>query len=188
MRMTDAPTRKRQPEVTQQKLLEVAGDLVAEAGVVALTLDAVARRAGVSKGGLLHHFPSKTALLTAMVEDMADRFFGAVAAQTGADPDPRCRSARAYVRTTVSEPGCDGQRWAALSAAFMADPSLLEGWRARLAALRAVDRAETDDPIGALIARLAADGLWYADMCRLYDIDEETRRQLLDRLVAMTTA
>src|SRR5689334_15973711 len=137
--MTDIRPRKRQPDLTQQRLLDVAGDLVVEAGVAALTLDAVAKRAGVSKGGLLHHFPSKNALLAAMVDGMVERFFDAVAEHAGHDPDPQGRSARAYVLTTANQTTADAQRWAALSAAFLSDPSLMADWRARLAELRRVD-------------------------------------------------
>ena len=95
------------PTSPSSRLLDVAGELVAESGVMALTLDAVAKRAGVSKGGLLHHFPSKHALLMAMVEDISSRFMGQVAEQAGRDPDAHGRSARAYVRTVVDEPDRD---------------------------------------------------------------------------------
>jgi AcrR family transcriptional regulator len=184
--MMQTSPRKRQPDITQQRLLDVAGELVTEAGVMALTLDAVAKRAGVSKGGLLHHFPSKHTLLLAMVEDMSSRFMGQVAEQAHGDPDARGRSARAYVRTVVDEPDFEIRRWGALSAAFMSDPSLLDGWRARLADNCSVDEAETDDPVGAMVARLAADGLWLADVCGLYGIDDEMRRRVADRLIALT--
>jgi AcrR family transcriptional regulator len=184
--MTETSFRKRQPDVTQQRLLDVAGELVTESGVMALTLDAVAKRAGVSKGGLLHHFPSKHALLLAMVEDISDRFMGQVAKRAGSDPDAQGRSARAYVRTVVDEPDQEIQRWGALSAAFMSDPSLMADWRARLAEQREIDAAEAADPVGMMIARLAADGLWLADVCRLYGIDDDMRRRIADRLIALT--
>jgi AcrR family transcriptional regulator len=184
--MNETSPRKRQPDITQQRLLDVAGELVAESGVMALTLDAVAKRAGVSKGGLLHHFPSKHALLMAMVEDISSRFMGQVAEQAGRDPDAHGRSARAYVRTVVDEPESEIRRWGALSAAFMSDSSLMEGWRARLAELRTVDMAEADDPVGLMVARLAADGLWLADVCGLYGIDDDMRRRISSRLIALT--
>src|SRR4051812_5675294 len=184
--MMQTSPRKRQPDITQQRLLEVAGELVTESGVMALTLDAVAKRAGVSKGGLLHHFPSKHALLMAMVADISYRFMGEVAEQAKDDPDAHGRSARAYVRTVVDEPASEIRRWGALSAAFMSDPSLLRDWRTKLAELRAVDAAEGADPVGLMIARLAADGLWLADVCGLYGIDEEMRGRIADRLIALT--
>ena len=54
----------------------------------------------------------------------------------------------------------------------------MEGWRARLAELRTVDMAEADDPVGLMVARLAADGLWLADVCGLYGIDDDMRRRI----------
>src|SRR5438552_10278775 len=57
----------------RDRLLDAAEQVVARDGVANLTLDAVAREAGVSKGGLLYHCPSKSALITAVVERLATR-------------------------------------------------------------------------------------------------------------------
>lgn len=65
--------RTRNPAATRQRLLDAAGDLAFEEGASSLSLDAVAARAGVSKGGLLYHFPSKNALLRAMVAEHVAR-------------------------------------------------------------------------------------------------------------------
>ncbi len=111
---------------------------------------------------------------------------GQVAERAGSDPDAHGRSARAYVRTVVDEPDQEIKRWGALSAAFMSDPSLMADWRARLAEQREIDEAEAADPVGLMIARLAADGLWLADVCGLYGIDEDMRRRIADRLIALT--
>jgi AcrR family transcriptional regulator len=48
-------------------LLDAAEAVVARDGVASLTLDAVAAEIGMSKGGVLHHFPSKDRLVEAMV-------------------------------------------------------------------------------------------------------------------------
>jgi len=52
----------------REKILDASEVVVLENGARHLTLDAVAARAGVSKGGLLYHFPSKEALLKGMLE------------------------------------------------------------------------------------------------------------------------
>jgi len=51
----------------RQRLLDAAERVVVESGATHLTLDAVAKSAGVSKGGLLYHFPTKEALLEGML-------------------------------------------------------------------------------------------------------------------------
>lgn len=47
-------------------LIDAAVALLTESGESAFTLDGVARRAGMSKGGLLHHFAGKAALVDAI--------------------------------------------------------------------------------------------------------------------------
>lgn len=64
----------------RERLLDAAERVVVESGATHLTLDAVAKSAGVSKGGLLYHFPSKEALL----EGMLARHFQDVDAQVAA--------------------------------------------------------------------------------------------------------
>ena len=62
------------------QLLDAAIDVIRRDGARALTLDAVAAEAGVSKGGLLYHFASKRALIDGLLERWLDDFeagFGA---------------------------------------------------------------------------------------------------------------
>ena len=54
------------------RILDAAEAMVRTRGVSGLTLEAAAREAGVSKGGLLYHFASKEALLAAMLNRLAD--------------------------------------------------------------------------------------------------------------------
>ncbi|MDO8275460.1 MAG: TetR/AcrR family transcriptional regulator, partial [Serpentinimonas sp.] len=44
---------------TRNALLEATNTVILRDGIAHLTLEAVAKEAGVSKGGLLYHFPSK---------------------------------------------------------------------------------------------------------------------------------
>jgi AcrR family transcriptional regulator len=59
---------------TREALLRAASQVVIDKGVEALTLDAIAQQAGVSKGGLLYHFPNKDALMGGMVEHLIQDF------------------------------------------------------------------------------------------------------------------
>lgn len=65
--MIDRMARK---PVAREAVLDAFEALLIEVGERAATLDAVARRAGVSKGGLLYHFPNKEALISALLERM----------------------------------------------------------------------------------------------------------------------
>jgi len=55
-------------EVTRQKILDAAMNLFSEVGYAAAGLGEIIERAGMTKGALYHHFDSKEALATAIIE------------------------------------------------------------------------------------------------------------------------
>ncbi len=55
-------------EATRQKILDAAIDLFSEVGYAAAELGEIIERAGMTKGALYHHFDSKEALATAIIE------------------------------------------------------------------------------------------------------------------------
>jgi AcrR family transcriptional regulator len=65
-----ATSRRRGPRVdvdVREELLDTAEELFGTAGVEVVSLRAVAREAGVAPAALTHHFPSKRALVEAVV-------------------------------------------------------------------------------------------------------------------------
>src|ERR1700722_13833043 len=65
---------KAQRPNSREKILAAAADVARETGPGSLSLDAVASRAGVSKGGLLYNFPTKAKLMQGLVEDYLREF------------------------------------------------------------------------------------------------------------------
>jgi AcrR family transcriptional regulator len=79
------------------QICEAAVRLVARAGLASITIDAVAREAGVSKGGVLHHFPSKDELLQGTMRFFGEKAESMLHRRVAEDPRPRRRWARAFV-------------------------------------------------------------------------------------------
>ena len=71
MAETPRQPRGQKESSARERLLAAAAELVREVGPGHLTLEAVAERAALSKGGS-YHFPSKDALLQGMVERMIE--------------------------------------------------------------------------------------------------------------------
>jgi len=67
--------RKKQPQLTRSALLDAAGEEFARTGYVGTGLGSVVLRAGLTKGGLFHHFPDKRSLAQAWIEE---RLAGAI--------------------------------------------------------------------------------------------------------------
>lgn len=75
--------------LTRAALLDAALECLVERGYGASTTTEVARRAGVSRGAQLHHFPTKAELLTAAVGHLCQRRTEEFrAAFADADPGP----------------------------------------------------------------------------------------------------
>lgn len=73
------PTLPTEPAL-RQRVLDAALALMIEQGVAHTTTLAVQKRAGVSRGALLHHFPTRAQLLSATVEALVARNEAAVMA------------------------------------------------------------------------------------------------------------
>jgi AcrR family transcriptional regulator len=165
-------TTTRDAAATKRRILDASERIVLRDGVGHLTLEAAAGEAGLSKGGVLYHFPSRGALVAAMVTRIIEQFDQDIASYL---PDPGTPEggrpgayARAYVRATL-EPVTPGEErlGAALLAAVASEPELVvplqeaaAGWQARL-----VD--DGLDPTLATLIRMACDGLW---LCGLFGL------------------
>ena len=78
--------RAAQGQATRGQLIEVATRLFAERGYEDTSIEAVLREAGVSRGSLYHHFPSKEALFEAVAEEVeTSAGTQTVSAASGAD-------------------------------------------------------------------------------------------------------
>jgi AcrR family transcriptional regulator len=157
----------------RELILDAAEAVVAAAGAGHLTLDAVAEAAQVSKGGLLYHFPSKSALLEAMLERLVAGYesrCAAYEAQFADDPDPRFR---AEMAAGLEKREQDAQVGAAILAAVANEPALLDRCRAFHAAryLR-YDPAKPEEA-RKLLLLLAIDGLHLLELLQLAPFSAE---------------
>jgi len=64
----------RNPDLTRAKLLDAGFQEVYEHGFRSASVDSILTKAGVTKGALYHHFPSKKALGYALVEEIIGSF------------------------------------------------------------------------------------------------------------------
>ena len=82
--------RKRQPDITRERLLQAAFEEIYRHGFQGSSLETILEQAGVTKGALYHHFPDKAALGYAVVDEVVkglllERWLGVLEEQPG-DP------------------------------------------------------------------------------------------------------
>ena len=179
MGYSEQPARK-----SRELILDAAEAIVSEVGAIRLTIDAVAAKSGLSKGGVLYNFPSKDALIKGMVARLAD------------DCDSDIAAARAhyvsYASPTLaalieSAPGWISTKKsvarALLAAAIAENPDLLAHFLVFKQKVKAQILSETDDPAQALIAWSAVEGMLFANAMGLSIYSEAETRMMLDGLM-----
>ncbi len=95
-----ARTHGRTPQDTRRLLLEAAAIVFRTHGIAA-TLQDVAAEAGVSKGGLLYHFPTKEDLVRSLGVHLSDIFRESVEEHVDPADTAPGRLTRAYVHTCL---------------------------------------------------------------------------------------
>ncbi len=176
---------RKDPEAFKEKILLAAASVLEERGAQ-FTLEHVASSAGVSKGGLLHHFPTKDALLRGLIVALTDEFAKLIQRELEREPEiSPGRWTRAYIRATFTPSEDEEAVVGALAQIVAVHPEVLEALRE---SFDFVDKSIASDGLPmarATAIRLACDGLWFSELTGLVDLKEPLRTDLLDELLSL---
>lgn len=163
-------------------VIDAAEAVVLEGGAGNLTLDAVAQRAGVSKGGLLYHFPSKQALLEGMVARLLERSTHRRAATIEGLPEGPARQLKGEILALLNSHDETDRVKAALLAAVANEPRLMKTIREhhlkRFGAISKDRRLARE-----ALLRLSADGLFLMELLQVSPFTAKQRETLVEELL-----
>ncbi|MEU8817162.1 TetR/AcrR family transcriptional regulator [Actinoplanes sp. NPDC048796] len=161
------PPRERDTARTRRTVLDAAARTVAKQGA-GVSLDVIAREAGVSKSGLLHHFRSRDQLLLALARDQVDTFAAEVRAAVDPADHAAGRLVRAYVKVIFDSLGDETMisEHLLLTAALSTVPGVAEILQADAREWESAFTADGLHPDRVLIITKAADG---ASLATLYE-------------------
>lgn len=166
--------------VAREKLLTAFEHLVLLEGERAATLDAVAARAGVSKGGLLYHFPHRQALVDAALarcEEMAREDL------TRLTQSPR-GAAREFLATSLYEDSpLDRSLMVAFRMVQSGEPGARETCERVTREWYRVVLEDVGDPMIATAVQCMGDGLYQRASMGLLPEDPEEKQQILQHLL-----
>jgi AcrR family transcriptional regulator len=179
---TNPYQRKKDPERVKKSIIENAMFLAAERGVNGISIQTVATRSGITKGGVFHHFANKQILIEAMLEALIQQLDDRISVAMEKDVIQYGRFTRAYIDVTLSSEFGVDTLWSALSMTVMTDKSFSDKWDYWLAQ-RLLQHADTDQSIELKILRYAADGLWFIESLvpKKQDDYMEVKKELLAR-------
>ncbi|OKO81061.1 TetR/AcrR family transcriptional regulator [Bradyrhizobium sp. NAS96.2] len=177
----DNPSRS---ERSRNAALDAAITIVTRDGPGRLTLDAIARESGLSKGGVMHQFRTKEAVLRALLEQQmayfeafSNRYLEKARETTD---QPELAAQIATLREAISTPRAGAF---ALLAAMNENPELMAMPRDVDIEKVARMRAEARDPDLALLRWAAARGLLLSSLFGLSSLTDAERDRLFERLL-----
>ena len=170
---------------SRERILDTAEDVVLKEGATHMTLDAVASKAGVSKGGLIYHFPSQRDLLQAMVKRFAGNMKACKAKFRATLPASPVREIKASILAWFTL-GDEYRRAAtALLAAVIRDPKLLDDVRKeRLKTMAGILNA-SPSPDRVTILLLAMEGIWMSELLGISNFTKSARNQIKRTLLQL---
>ena len=157
-------------------IIDAAFRVVSRLGASHLTIDAVASAAGMSKGGVLYHFPNKRALLAGMLDTLLERL---------APKDASRESLTTHIQTEQSQSAQERAAGLAILAAASEDPELLNPARDLLAVLFQETTIHFQDAQLAQILLLATEGMRFLRMLGLLPEAVAQSSATHDRLLSL---
>lgn len=166
--------------IDQEQILDAAEFVVARDGAARLTLDAVAKQAGISKGSVVYDYKSKQALIEAVVRRAVRMDNALNTAATDGLGDIDSAAIRGRI-AAASAPFPEEFQPVALNltAALAQDEQLRSIIQANQAAVIAEVVQGAANPRGALLSYLALEGLKFLESLDFYRWPPEERSRIL---------
>lgn len=170
----------RKPTITRGQLLDIAEEIVRTEGAKALTVEALARAAGISKGGVQYSFASKDELVRALIERWTSQFDAILNTDETLSAVDLIRS---YIRSMRASQPAMNAKMAALMSTYLQNPAnMLETRQWYQGVFDRIGTASAEAQ-AARVAFLAVEGLF---LLRIVGIDEDGAwAEFLDDIEAM---
>ncbi len=182
--MPTAHKRKKQPEIVRSKLIECAARIITEQGPNAVTIQTVADAAGVTKGGLLHHFKNKNQLNEAVSKYFIDQLDAEINKLMADDPVEYGRFTRAYINSAWKDVASrQEEQWISFVFYALSNPQLKSMYNEWMEEKQKLHH-DTDSDEMLQVLRYAADGIWFETLMRAGYQKEYSA--LLSNLIRMT--
>lgn len=174
----------RAKRIDENTILDAAEAVIRENGAAALTIEAVARKAGVSVGGLQYSFRSKDALIAGMFERWG-REYEAEMALLYPEPVDALDEARRDIVVSFKQSMAAKKKAASIIAALLQSPDHLapvRNWyQSRLSGIDMT----TEEGRKARLAFLAAEGAFMLRFMGLREMDDSEWDEIFDDVLAL---
>ena len=168
---------------SRPEILDAALRVVDAVGGADITYQSVAHEAGLTKAGLMYHFPTKDALMIAVIEHVIDRWQAELQSVLGVSllESTLTERVHAFVRF-AGEGGVTQGEFVVFSEAVRR-PELSAPWLEYLQTWFGFGDGVDTTPL--LLVWLATNGLWISEATGILSIGTEQRADLVSRLLGL---
>lgn len=173
---------------TRDLIFQACSEILKRDGLTELTLQAVADEAGLSKGGLLYHFPNKKNLIDALFEYHNNIFEERLQELYEQEQDKPGAWLRAYAKASI-EQITDPDNASLYASLFAAEERYASAHRLMRDKYIYWQSNIEDcglDPEWATLVRFMVDGWWFAEMHRYAPPSPEQHEQLISLILNLT--
>jgi AcrR family transcriptional regulator len=165
----------------REALLEVALDIIRERDVGAITYEALAERSGLSKGGVLYHFPNREEMNRAIREHVRSRYRDARYAATEALPEGPSRKLKGWAIAALHNRSRLDQVSAKIMSSGMWNSD--EGLAHHRERFEQISRGVGFDR--AALVYLATEGLWFLELLGFAPFTDKQRQRIVMMLLSV---
>lgn len=175
-------TAKRGRPSSRTSLLNCAMELILERGVEGLSFDSLAQKSGISKGGILYHFPNREELNRAVRLHVRQRYLAARQEVTDDLPEGKTRALKGWALSSLQ----NRSKLDAVSAKIMTSGIWVasEGREHHRERLTTVVKEGASFNRAALVY-LAVEGLWFLDLAGFTPFTPKERQHVTDLLLSV---
>jgi AcrR family transcriptional regulator len=181
-KVKNAYMKRKDPRFVRESLLNAAFELAATKGIADVTVNKVSAFADVTKGAFFHHFDSKEALVTELMQMLLTRLGNQFDRLVEKEGNSDGCFTRAYIRAAFSEGAAERKIWGALLSLLAARDQVGSAWDNWLSE-RLKRHSKTDSRIELRVVRLAADGVWLE---RIMNAKSKNLKGVEEYLIEMT--
>jgi AcrR family transcriptional regulator len=174
----------RKKSIDPERILDAAERILSARGAHSLTLDMVAAEAGISKGGLTYSFPTKEALLSAMLDRGIARLRARLKPQRGSERALPCPELRRWLGICRGNSKVNEVKIGAILAALQHAPGSLKSTRSYIRWMLSKFAPDTELGRRARLVFYATQGLFLLQGFGLLTLTAAKRKRIMDDFVS----
>ncbi|WP_068672230.1 TetR/AcrR family transcriptional regulator [Oceanobacillus sp. Castelsardo] len=167
-------------------ILDTAKQIILDSDFSSLTLDAVAKKANISKGGLLYHFPNKESLIKGLAQYIFDEFTFLFYKYAENDMNETGKWTRALIETTKFDLEHNGELNVGILAISFLEPEIAKDISESYMTILKKLEDDKINPLTATIIRHTLDGIYYSQLLNVAPLKKEKTDEVFQHLLKMT--